>query len=93
MSTRTPVQNGGSKHHDQTPNSPIPRSASTMQLSSATLSPDGPETPSRFLTRSASTLNVSLELEHHRIVYPFTISSVLNDPTVRFRDFCYSYAT
>jgi vacuolar protein sorting-associated protein 54 len=39
--------------------------------------------PSRLLTRSASSLNVSLELEHHQIVYPHTISSVLNDPTVK----------
>lgn len=63
-----------------TPNSTIPRSASTASLSDA-VSPVS--TPNRMLARSVSTLNVSLELEHHQIVFPHTISSVLNDPTVR----------
>jgi hypothetical protein len=87
MSTRTPTQNGRPKNLDQTPNSSIPRSASSIHLSSATASPSGISSPSRLLTRSASSLNVSLDLEHQQIVYPHTISSVLNDPTVRIAQF------
>lgn len=80
MSVRTPSQNGRGSRGEMTPNSTIPRSASTASLSDVG-SPVS--TPSRSLARSVSTLNVSLELEHHQIVFPHTISSVLNDPTVR----------
>lgn len=83
MSTRTLLPNGSPRKLDQASNGSLPRSASSVQIAGYADGSLGTSTPNRALSRSSSTLNVSLEQDHQQIVYPHTISSVLNDPTVR----------
>ena len=82
MSSRTPSQNGAKLKPDTASGSSISRSNSSVSLDASMEF----SSPSRPLSRSSSTLNVTLDLEPQQIVYPHTLSSVMNDPKVRFQE-------